>query len=107
MRLILAVLGMVLIAGSASAAETHKIVLDEGKSSTYEIDAHVGDTIEIIHNDETGAKHDLYATDEAHSFDLTGMAHGDHFDFKVVEPGAFTIHCHAMDHMKIMVNVSE
>ncbi|WMS41637.1 hypothetical protein RDV64_16345 [Acuticoccus sp. MNP-M23] len=105
--IIIAAVGTMFVGSAALAADSHKIVLEAGKASVYNIEAHVGDTIEITHEDETDAKHDLYATDEAHTFDLTGMQHGDHYDFKVVEPGTFVIHCHAMEEMKITVNVQE
>jgi len=66
----------------------------------------IGDTIEIMHIDADTA-HDLYATDEAHSFDLSGMQHGDNYDFVVARSGTFVIHCYSMDHMVITVHATE
>ncbi len=107
MRYILAIIATVIFTNNSFAADTYQLVLAEGKISATELNVKIGDKIKIIHNDTTDAVHKLYATDKDHEFDLSLLAHGDHYDFDIVKAGTFNIHCHAMKDMVITINATE
>lgn len=97
---------VMLLAMPAFAGETHKVILKDGMISTTTIKAKVGDVVKIFHDDSDGI-HALYSTALGHSFDLTKMKHGDHFDLRLKKAGTIDIQCHKMKAMQLTLIVSK
>jgi len=90
----------------AGASEQHTVTLEDGMLSTTQIDAKVGDTVKFVHLDDVGL-HALYSDSEGHSFDLSTMKHGDHYDLNLTAPGTVEVNCYKMPDMKLLVTVTE
>jgi plastocyanin len=88
------------------ASELHEVTLEDGAISTVEINAKVGDIVQIIHKDNDGL-HALFLEDAAHKFDLSKMKHGEHFDLTLKHSGTLNVKCHQMNNMSLIINVTE
>lgn len=84
----------------------HTVELRHGEISVIEIDAKVGEIVKIIYDDHNGI-HKLYAKEGNYEFDLSHMKRGDHYDLKLDHTGVIWVRCHEMDHMTLVINVTE
>ncbi len=84
----------------------HEVELRHGEISVIEIDAKVGEIVKIIYDDHNGV-HKLYAKEGNYEFDLSHMKRGDHYDLKLDHAGTIWVRCHEMDHMTLVINVTE
>ncbi|MEM7747832.1 MAG: hypothetical protein AAF346_06240 [Pseudomonadota bacterium] len=84
----------------------HEVELRHGEISVIEINAKVGEIVKIIYDDHDGV-HKLYAKEGNYEFDLSHMKRGDHYDLKLDHAGTIWVRCHEMDHMTLVINVTE
>ena len=84
----------------------HVVELRHGEISVITIDAKVGEIVKIIYDDHNGV-HKLYAKEGQYEFDLSHMKRGDHYDLKLDHVGTLWVRCHEMDHMTLVINVTD